>query len=62
MANETTKLAVLGLGTMGRGMAGSALRAGISTVVWNRDPEVTRAFAERGAEVASDAADAVRDC
>ncbi|HLN07119.1 MAG TPA: NAD(P)-dependent oxidoreductase [Acidimicrobiales bacterium] len=60
MANETTKLAVLGLGTMGRGMAGSALRAGIPTVVWNRDPEATRAFADRGAEVASTAADAVR--
>ena len=53
MANRTIKLAVLGLGTMGQGMAGSALRAGIPTVVWNRDPHVARPFAERGAEVAS---------
>jgi len=60
MANGTTRLAVLGLGTMGRGMAGSALRAGIPTVVWNREPEVTRVFADRGAEVAPTAADAVR--
>ena len=35
----TSKIAVLGLGTMGRAMAGSALRNGISTVVWNRDPD-----------------------
>ncbi len=60
MANATTRLAVLGLGTMGRGLAGSALRAGIPTVVWNRDPEVARVFADRGAEVAPTAADAVR--
>jgi len=60
MTNGTTRLAVLGLGTMGRGMAGSALRAGIPTVVWNREPEVSRAFADRGAEIALTAADAVR--
>ncbi len=60
MANGTTRLAVLGLGTMGGGMALSALRAGIPTVVWNRQPDATRAFAERGAEVAPTAADAVR--
>jgi 3-hydroxyisobutyrate dehydrogenase len=41
-------------------MAGSALRAGVPTVVWNRDPEVARPFADRGAEVALTAADAVR--
>jgi len=60
MAKGTTRLAVLGLGTMGQGMAGSALRAGIPTVVWNRDPGVARAFADRGAEVALTASDAVR--
>ncbi len=52
MAIRTPRLAVLGLGTMGRGMAESALRAGIPTVVWNRDPKVARPLAERGAEVA----------
>ncbi|MGA3354355.1 MAG: NAD(P)-dependent oxidoreductase [Acidimicrobiales bacterium] len=56
-----TKLAVIGLGTMGRGMASSALRAGIPLVVWNRDLEAARAFADRGAELAPTAADAVRD-
>jgi len=60
MVNRTTRLAVLGLGTMGQGMASSALRAGIPTVVWNRDVEVARPFAERGAEVASTAAAAVQ--
>ena len=61
MANGTTSLAVLGLGTMGRAMAGSALRAGIPTVVWNRDIEVARPFADRGATVAPTAADAVSE-
>jgi 3-hydroxyisobutyrate dehydrogenase len=61
VANGTTSLAVLGLGTMGRAMAGSALRAGIPTVVWNRDIEVARPFADRGAKVALTAADAVEE-
>jgi 3-hydroxyisobutyrate dehydrogenase len=54
------KLAMLGLGTMGRAMAGSALRNGISTVVWNREPDVARQMAEQGAEVALSAVDAVQ--
>ena len=54
------KLAVLGLGTMGRGMAGSALRNGISTVVWNRELNVAKQMADRGAEVARSAVDAVK--
>jgi 3-hydroxyisobutyrate dehydrogenase len=45
---------------MGHGIASSALRAGIRTIVWNRSPEPTRDLAERGAEVAETAADAVR--
>src|SRR5438132_8561226 len=45
---------------MGNGMATSALRAGIPTIVWNRDPEATRHLAELGAEVAETAADAAR--
>jgi 3-hydroxyisobutyrate dehydrogenase len=60
MTNRTPRLAVLGLGTMGQGMANSALRAGIPTAVWNRDPDVARRFAERGAEVMSTAAAAVK--
>jgi 3-hydroxyisobutyrate dehydrogenase len=54
------KLAVLGLGTMGRAMAGSALRNGISTVVWNRELDVARQMADQGAEVAMSAVDAVQ--
>jgi 3-hydroxyisobutyrate dehydrogenase len=54
------KLAVLGLGTMGRAMAGSALRNGIPTVVWNREPDVATQMAGQGAEVAPSAADAVK--
>jgi 3-hydroxyisobutyrate dehydrogenase len=54
------KLAVLGLGTMGRAMASSALRNGISTVVWNRKPEVAAQMADGGAEVALSAVDAVK--
>jgi 3-hydroxyisobutyrate dehydrogenase len=45
---------------MGHGMATSALRAGIPTIVWNRRPEATRDLARLGAEVADSAADAAR--
>jgi 3-hydroxyisobutyrate dehydrogenase len=41
-------------------MADSALRAGIPLVVWDRAPEATRGFAERGAMVAANAADAAQ--
>jgi 3-hydroxyisobutyrate dehydrogenase len=59
MADRKLKLAVLGLGTMGRAMAGSAVRNGIPTVVWNRDPDVARRWAEPGAEVAGSVTEAV---
>jgi len=45
---------------MGHGMAASALRAGIPTVVWNRDLGATRDLTELGAEVAETPADAAR--
>ncbi len=51
-------VAVLGIGAMGHGMATSALRAGISTVVWNREAAATLDLAELGAEVADSAAEA----
>jgi 3-hydroxyisobutyrate dehydrogenase len=60
MAPTQEPVAVLGTGTMGHGMASSALRAGIPTIVWNREPEATRDLAELGAEVAGSAADAAR--
>jgi 3-hydroxyisobutyrate dehydrogenase len=60
MALAQEQIAVLGIGTMGHGMAASARRAGIPTIVWNREPEATRDLAELGANVADTAADAAR--
>jgi 3-hydroxyisobutyrate dehydrogenase len=60
VARTQGAVAVLGIGAMGHGMAGSALRAGIPTIVWNREPEATRDLRELGADVAETAADAAR--
>jgi len=60
MVGTQRPVAVLGIGAMGHGMAASALRAGIPTIVWNRTTETTRDLAELGAEVAETAADAAR--
>lgn len=51
---------MLGVGTMGHAMATNVLRAGIPTIVWNREPEATPDLAELGAEVADTPADAAR--
>jgi len=61
MTAHPPKLAVLGLGTMGRAMAGSALRAGIPVVAWNRDPILTGTLTDQGFEVAQSVSEAVRD-
>jgi 3-hydroxyisobutyrate dehydrogenase len=58
VASQHETVAFLGIGTMGHGMATSALRAGLPTVVWNREPEATKDLAELGADVADTAADA----
>ena len=60
MVRTQEPVAVLGIGAMGHGMATSALRAGIPTIVWNREPEATRDLAGLGADVAESAADAAR--
>ena len=60
MTPSKEPVAFFGIGTMGHAMATSALRAGIPTIVWNRDPGVTRDLAELGAEVADSPADAAR--
>jgi 3-hydroxyisobutyrate dehydrogenase len=60
MARTQEPVAVLGIGSMGHGRATSALRAGIPTIVWNRDRAATRDLVELGAEVAETAADAAR--
>jgi len=53
------RVAVLGLGTMGAGMARSLLRAGLPIDVWNRTPERAAGLATRGAAAHADPADAV---
>ncbi len=60
MTGTSETVAVIGVGTMGRGLATSALRAGLPTIVWDRRPEVTRELAASGADVAESAADAAR--
>src|SRR5438477_9519017 len=58
MAGTPEPIAVVGIGAMGHGMATSALRAGLPTIVWNREPEATRDLAQLGADVAATAGDA----
>jgi 3-hydroxyisobutyrate dehydrogenase len=60
MAGTHEPVAVLGIGAMGHGMAASALRAGIPTIVWDRRAESARGLAGLGAQVAATAADAAR--
>lgn len=52
-------VAVLGLGTMGTGLATRLLDRGIQVRVWNRTPERTEPLAEAGAFVAPHPAEAV---
>jgi len=54
------KIAFLGLGRMGAGMARNLLRAGHAVAVYNRSAEKAQAFAAQGAHVASSPAVAVR--
>ena len=60
MEDAHEPVAVLGIGAMGHGIAASAVRAGIPTIVWNRTPAATRDLAELGAQVAESAAAAAR--
>jgi 3-hydroxyisobutyrate dehydrogenase-like beta-hydroxyacid dehydrogenase len=55
------KIAYLGLGTMGSGMASNLLKAGYQLTVWNRSAEKCKPFARKGARVADTPADAARD-
>jgi 3-hydroxyisobutyrate dehydrogenase len=47
-----TRIALLGLGLMGSGMAGRLLDAGYPLTIWNRTPGKAQAFVERGASEA----------
>jgi 3-hydroxyisobutyrate dehydrogenase len=53
------RVAVLGTGTMGAGMARSLLRAGIEVAVWNRSAAKAAPLAEDGATVAGSPGEAV---
>ena len=55
------KIAYLGLGTMGAGMASNLLKAGYKLTVWNRSAEKCKPFARKGARLAESPADATRD-
>jgi 3-hydroxyisobutyrate dehydrogenase len=55
------RVAVLGTGIMGSGMARSLLRAGLDVTVWNRHPGRAALLAADGAQVASTSAEAVAD-
>jgi 3-hydroxyisobutyrate dehydrogenase len=52
------RVAILGLGIMGGGMAGRLLSAGFSVAVYNRNPDKAVAFANAGALVAGSAREA----
>ncbi len=54
-----TRVAVLGTGIMGHGMALTLLRAGFEAAVWNRTPDKARPLADDGARVASSVDEAV---
>ncbi|HET9248724.1 MAG TPA: NAD(P)-dependent oxidoreductase [Actinomycetota bacterium] len=56
-----SRVAVLGLGAMGRAIAQRLLGAGHDLSVWNRTPGADEGLVAAGARSASSAADAVRD-
>jgi 3-hydroxyisobutyrate dehydrogenase len=56
---STTRVAVLGTGIMGSGMARSLLRSGLEVTVWNRHPGRSAPLAADGADVAGSAPEAV---
>jgi len=56
------KVAFLGLGNMGAGMAKNLLRAGHEVTVYNRSREKAEAFAKDGARVAASPGEACREC
>jgi 3-hydroxyisobutyrate dehydrogenase len=58
---QSTRAAVLGTGIMGSAMARNLVGAGLRTTVWDRSASATAPLAEAGAEVAANAAEAVRD-
>lgn len=54
------KIGFIGLGAMGRGLAGNLLRKGFDLTVWDVSQPAVDAFVERGAKSAASAADLAR--
>src|SRR2546430_1457526 len=59
MAPQPETVAVLGIGSMGHGMATSALRSGIPTIVWNREAGRTGDRAEAARATGASVLDAL---
>lgn len=57
--NETQSVALLGLGTMGHGMAANLLKAGFPLTVWNRTKSKAEPLVAKGAVIADTPAAAV---
>jgi 3-hydroxyisobutyrate dehydrogenase len=55
------RVALLGLGTMGAGMAANWLAKGFALSVWNRTPAKAEPFAAKGAKVAATPREAAKD-
>ncbi len=55
------KIAYIGMGIMGRGMAANLVKAGYPVTVWNRSPERMQPLVEKGARGAATPAEAVQD-
>jgi 3-hydroxyisobutyrate dehydrogenase len=58
---EDVRVAVLGAGIMGSGMARNLLSAGLRTTVWDRSAAATEPLSRAGARTAASPADAVQD-
>ncbi len=59
--SQETKVAFLGLGTMGAPMAGHIAKAGYPLIVWNRTPAKMQPFVELGAKAAKSPAHAAAE-
>ncbi|MDO0934242.1 NAD(P)-binding domain-containing protein [Streptomyces sp. DG2A-72] len=57
--DDQSAVTVLGLGPMGRALAGAFVDAGLRTTVWNRTPGREQELVERGASAAGSAEEAV---
>jgi 3-hydroxyisobutyrate dehydrogenase-like beta-hydroxyacid dehydrogenase len=55
------RIAFIGLGVMGGGIAGTLLQAGYELTVWSRNPDQSKPLVQRGAKAAPDIASAVKD-